>query len=335
MAPDTVCFFAKYTLGVCIFFNICSYIEEWIKHYADQMLKFGWTMTFVDLALFTVLAGFERVYLKKEKLFARKASMRWHIMVAVAMILSRGLANISIDYLNYPTQVIFKSLKLIAVIFGSIVILGKRFIFKEYVAASLMVIAAIMFVLGDAAVVPEFNLTGIALIIGSLAGDSLHSNTQELVIGQMGATMGELLLFTNAWAAALVFLLTVISSEFTPACKYMFHHDVVFPLLFLRVLATFGGALCFLKLLKRFGAVVASMVTTGRKILTVIQSFILFPKPWTNNYLYAGLIFCYGIWLHMKAQDSKKRVQPKMKSDSQTKDTHEQGKPIIYNSNVV
>merc|ERR1712072_36723 len=132
--------------------------------------------------------------------------------------------------------------------------------------------------------------------------------------------MGELLLFTNAWAAAIVFIWTLVSGEFFPACEYMFHHEVVFPLLFLRVLATFGGALCFLKLLKRFGAVVASMVTTGRKILTVIQSFILFPKPWTNNYLYAGILFIYGVYMHMTAQRTKKGRQPKLdaKQESET-----------------
>jgi len=62
-----------------------------------------------------------------EDAFSHNASLPRHGMVAVAMSLSRGLTNVSLQYLNYPTQVIFKSMKLITVMIGSIILLRKSF----------------------------------------------------------------------------------------------------------------------------------------------------------------------------------------------------------------
>lgn len=301
--------FVVYTFGVCFFFNICSYIEEWIKHYARDVLSFGWSMTMVDMVFFTIFAVIERAYKTKGStqagVFDRVVHIKWHVTVASAMIMSRALTNISIGYLNYPTQVIFKSLKLIAVMFGSILLLKKKFIIKEYISAAFMVVAAILFLLGDFSTMPVFNMFGVLIVLLSLVGDALHANSQELVIGTYGASIGELLIYTNAWAFVLCLAISIVVGELGPFFSYLLNHMIVGPLLFLRVLTTFGGALCYLAIMRQDGAVMASMVTTGRKISTVIMSFISFPKAWSNNYLVALLIFVGGVWLQKNAQDDK------------------------------
>lgn len=57
-------------------------------------------------------------------------------------------SNLALSYLNYPTQLIFKSCKLIPVMIGSIIIMQKKYGFLDYVAAIIMCIGLTMFTLG-------------------------------------------------------------------------------------------------------------------------------------------------------------------------------------------
>ena len=70
--------------------------------------------------------------------------IRTYFFLAILTVATMGLSNASVPYLNYPTQVMFKSCKLIPVLIGGILIQGmllvvdflenifkSRFIFKE------------------------------------------------------------------------------------------------------------------------------------------------------------------------------------------------------------
>lgn len=101
-------------------------------------------------------------------------------MVGLCMTLSRGLTNVSLQYLSYPTQVIFKSMKLITVMIGSIFYLKQSFDCLEYLSASALVTSAIFFSLGDVDVAPSMdnNVPGLVIVCISLIADAMHSTTQ-------------------------------------------------------------------------------------------------------------------------------------------------------------
>lgn len=50
--------------------------------------------------------------------------MKTYYLLSLLTIATMGLSNASLGYLNYPTQVIFKSSKLIPVMIGGIIIQG-------------------------------------------------------------------------------------------------------------------------------------------------------------------------------------------------------------------
>lgn len=59
-----------------------------------------------------------------------------------------GFSNASLAYLNYPTQVIFKSAKLIPVLLGAIIIQKKKVGPLDFFAAFCMCVGLIFFTLG-------------------------------------------------------------------------------------------------------------------------------------------------------------------------------------------
>ena len=71
-----------------------------------------------------------------------------------------GFSNASLGHLNYPTQVIFKCCKLIPVLIGSVLIQGKKYRLLDYIAASLMCIGLIFFILADSQISPVFDAVG-------------------------------------------------------------------------------------------------------------------------------------------------------------------------------
>lgn len=63
--------------------------------------------------------------------------------------------------------------------------------------------------------------------------------------------------------------------------------------------------------MQRFGVVLATTVTTVRKVLSVIMSFISFPKPFHTVYIIAGAIFVCGTALNIRAKRSGLHMQSK------------------------
>lgn len=74
--------------------------------------------------------------------------IRVYILLAILTLGTMGFSNSSLGYLNYPTQVIFKSCKLIPVLIGSMLIQGKRYGPLDFIAAILMCIGLTLFTLG-------------------------------------------------------------------------------------------------------------------------------------------------------------------------------------------
>jgi len=57
-------------------------------------------------------------------LLTYRIPMKSYLLLAFLTVSTMGLSNTSLGYLNYPTQVIFKSSKLIPVMLGGIIIQG-------------------------------------------------------------------------------------------------------------------------------------------------------------------------------------------------------------------
>jgi len=91
------------SLGVIFFFQANGWIEEYTFARLPEF-HYGWYLTFFELLMFTIFAIFER-RASSEAILAHNAPLLQHLGIAVAMTAARGLTNVSLQYLNYPTQV--------------------------------------------------------------------------------------------------------------------------------------------------------------------------------------------------------------------------------------
>lgn len=285
--------------GVFVFYLIYGYVQEWI--FRTGMKPFGWYLTLVQFAWYSIFGIFETSF-KKDK--TRKIPLKTYSLLAFLTVATMGLSNTSLSYLNYPTQVIFKCCKLIPVMVGGIIIQGKSYRLLDFLACLSMSIGLILFTLADSTVQLEFNHTGVVLISMALCADAVIGNVQEKAMKAHKSSNTEVVLYSYSIGFVYIFVGLIFSGGLGPAFKFCAQNPFqAYGLSFLFSISGYLGITFVLTLIKAFGALLAVTVTTGRKAVTMVLSFIFFAKPFTIHYVWSGFIVLLGIFLNVYSKN--------------------------------
>ncbi|CAH2242750.1 adenosine 3'-phospho 5'-phosphosulfate transporter 2 [Pararge aegeria] len=229
----------------------------------------------------------------------RKVPIRTYAILAALTLGTMAFSNLALSYLNYPTQLIFKSCKLIPVMIGSIIILGKRYGLLDYVAAVIMCIGLTMFTLADSETSPNFNIIGVLVISLALLCDAIIGNLQEKAMKQFHATNNEVVFYSYLIACFYLLVITCFSGVLTDGFVYCAQNPSTMYLnIFLLSVSGYMGLQAVLTLVRICGATVAVTVTTMRKALSIVISFLLFSKPFVFQYAWSGMLVALAIYLN-------------------------------------
>ena len=248
-----------------------------------------------------------------------KAPKTTLVLGGILIALYTSLGKFAYKYVNYATGTVLKSAKLIPVMFVSVVWLKRRYELIDYVACFLLVAAACEFGLGeqensDKTENPSENYAlGLTLSLITIGIGAFQSNVTDRILRDYGATVGENMLWTNAVGAIFIFFFVVLLEPHA----FMFFWDtpLYFMLLTFRSVSFFFGAWLYTIIVKHFGAVPAVAITTTRKLLTVIGSFVFFAsdKPFTTTYAIALGLFVLAVGCeyvkHYQKHSSQKHSQ--------------------------
>ena len=235
------------------------------------------------------------------KWYATKAPKGTLIAGGILIALYTSLGKFAYKYVNYATGTVLKSAKLIPVMVVSVAWLRRKYEPIDYVACFLLVAAACEFGLGeqensDKTENPSENYAfGVALSLITIGIGAFQSNVTDRILRDYGATVGENMLWTNAVGAVFIFFFVVLLEPH--AFMFFWETPVYFMLLTFRSVSFFVGAWLYTVIVKHFGAVAAVAVTTTRKLLTVIGSFVFFSsdKPFTTTYAIALGLFIAAV----------------------------------------
>lgn len=284
-------FFGYLVNGVC---------EEYV--YNRLNFSYGWYFTFIQGFVYLVL-----IYLQG---FTTKQMVNpWKTYVKLSAVLmgSHGLTKGSLAYLNYPAQIMFKSTKVLPVMVMGAFIPGlrRKYPIHEYISAILLVIGLILFTLADANTSPNFSLIGVAMIVGALVMDSFLGNLQEAIFTMNPETTQMEMLFCST-VVGLPFLMVpmILTGEVFRAWNSCAQHPYVYGVLIFEAMATFVGQVSVLSLIALFGAATTAMITTARKAVTLLLSYLIFTKPLTEQHGSGLLLIAMGIMMKL-VLDSK------------------------------
>lgn len=287
-------FFGYLVNGIC---------EEYV--YNRLQFSYGWYFTFVQ--------GFVYLALIRLQGFTMKHMVNpWRTYVRLSAVLmgSNGLTKGSLAFLNYPAQIMFKSTKVLPVMIMGAFIPGlrRKYPFHEYVSAVMLVIGLILFTLADAQTSPNFSMIGVAMVSSALIMDAFLGNLQEAIFKMNPDTTQMEMLFCST-VVGLPFLAVpmVLTGELTTAWSACSQHLYVYAVLVFEAMATFVGQVSVLSLIALFGAATTAMVTTARKAVTLLLSYLIFTKPMTEQHVTGLLLITMGIVLRLLPEDKEKK----------------------------
>ncbi|XVE92920.1 hypothetical protein REPUB_Repub01dG0145200 [Reevesia pubescens] len=222
----------------------------------------------------------------------------WKTYVKLSAVLmgSHRFTKGSLAFLNYPAQLMFKSTKVLLVMVMGAFILGlrKKYPAHEYLFAILSVLDLILFTLADAQTSLNFSVIGVIMVTGALVMDSFLGNLQEAIFTMNPETTQMEMLFCST-VVSLPFLIPpmLLIGKLFKAWNSCSQHLYVYGVLVFEAMATFIGQVSVLSLIAIFGVATIAMVTTARKVVTLLLSYLIFTKPLTGS---MGLDFCLYLW---------------------------------------
>ncbi|XP_078154488.1 UDP-galactose/UDP-glucose transporter 4-like isoform X1 [Carex rostrata] len=314
-------FFGYLVNGIC---------EEYV--YNRLQFSYGWYFTFVQ--------GFVYIVLLRLQGFTDKQMVNpWKTYVKLSAVLmgSHGLTKGSLAFLNYPAQIMFKSTKVLPVMVMGAFIPGlrRKYPCHEYFSALLLVVGLILFTLADAQTSPNFSLIGVIMVSGALVMDAFLGNLQEAIFTLNPDTTQMEMLFCST-VVGLPFLIPpmVLTGELVKAWNSCLQHPYVYAVLVFEAMATFVGQVSVLSLIALFGAATTAMITTARKAVTLLLSYLIFTKPLTEQHATGLLLISMGIIMKLLPENKHplpRKVQILARIDKQSvhKEVEEVKAPLV------
>ena len=243
---------------------------------------------------FSVTLGsfIERTYVAKET--ERKAPLSAYPLLTLCLLTSSGLSNMSLNYINFPTKVVFRSCKLVPTMIIASIVNKRVFSSLEYVLAFAVCLGMILFAAADWQLTPTFHPIGLVLVSLSVVADSILPNAQESLFN-CGSTRLEVTLFSNFFTLIAMTLSTLLSGDLLGFIGYIMGQRTLYLYMGVYTLISYIAVSFFMQIVKKFGAVTGVLAGTARKAMTLILSFVIFPKEFSWYYVFGASLVLGGL----------------------------------------
>ena len=238
----------------------------------------------------------------------RKAPLSVYPFLTMCLLSSSALSNLSLNYINFPTKVVFRSCKLLPTMVIATVLHPhtQKFNMTEYICATIVCCGLICFGMAEFQTQPTFHPIGIILVSLSVFADAVLPNAQERVFVQYHAPRSEVTFYTNLFTLMIMTMTTLASGDLLNCFYFMYEHSKITIYIFIYTIISYIAISCHMNVVHMYGGVAAVLVATGRKAMTLIVSFLLFPKVYTIYYPIGTLLVLSGLtWASLSKVYSK------------------------------
>ena len=242
-----------------------------------------------------------------------------YLFLGLMIALSAGLANGSLAFVSQPVKVLFKSSKVLPVMFFR-AILGNSGAnsWADYGYAIMLGLGLALFSASDAANTSSrgsdtaHQLIGMAMLLGSVCCDAMAPNLQERLLRKLGQPRPAVVLNTNALSALLTAAVWFPTGEAAAVHEWFGTHRSALHILLLQSVVGYLGVLAYLGCIRHAGSKATVLVTTARKMCTIFLSYSIFSDSgvFTARH-FLGLLMAVG---GMTGSALREAVQ--MKSDA-------------------
>jgi len=175
--------------------------------------------------------------------------------------------------------------------------LNKKYKSRDYLSVLLLSVGIIIFSLGNTSDGFDFQFKGVFLILCALMADAVIGNVQEKVLVQHDASTTEMIYYTKLIGLVYIFIALIVKGELASAFNFCLSRPSTY--LFMMAFSVIGciGEQFVMVIIKRFGALIAVISTSLRKMFSIMLSFLVYPKPFAFAYLVGMVLVFMGIGL--------------------------------------
>jgi solute carrier family 35 (adenosine 3'-phospho 5'-phosphosulfate transporter), member B3 len=209
----TICVF-----GIFVFYFVYGLAQESLfTEWRKEGVACGWLLTFIQYAFYATFTYVQRLA-SGHSGEVRVTPTSAYVVLAAFSVGTVGLSNASCDFLTYPTQVLFKSSKILPVMLMGTIILRKRYRPVEYICV-LMITLGLFFLNSSSKSNHHANgnetdtTLGFILISSALMCDALIGNVQEKVFKQYNPSTSENLIYTKFYGMILAFAVCALEGQ--------------------------------------------------------------------------------------------------------------------------
>ena len=257
-----------------------------------------------------------------------------YAVLSLCLMSSSSLSNIALNYITLPTKVIFRSCKLIPTMVIAVFIHKKTFSAPEWTAAAAVCLGLVLIGfadydteqarrMADAASLESSQevagalggrsgsgrtlaegegslwngsntVAGLVLVSMSVIADAVLPNIQQRLF-QRGESRADVIFISNLLVTVCMFLslgasgdlmgTVLLASTDTVAAGYMVTYGTV----------AYVAVSFHMAVVQNFGGVQGVLVGNSRKAMTIVISFLLFPKPVTVKYVLGAALSLTGL----------------------------------------
>ncbi|OXB70603.1 UNVERIFIED_CONTAM: hypothetical protein H355_010017 [Colinus virginianus] len=316
--------------GIYAFFLLFGYYQEQIYHLQDPVTgrRFSYsfwlvfivcvsnTLVSLSMLLMQYKGNFKQAfdcvdaYVLKELFF-----------ISLTYVGAMLCTNYAMNHINYPTQVLVKSAKMVPIVVGGLLIFRRTYPWYDYLSVVVVTVSLVLFNSAKGGKSSGGHATGssgtgLLLLCVSLLCDGVTGPRQDRLLTRYSQIGPVLMMFlTNAlsivWTASTT---TLIEGKAPYVLLYHEGHALSSVLAF--ALSGSLGQIFIYQSLKAFGSLYTSLFTTLRKATSTVLSVYVFGHSLTSvQWCSMTSIF---VTLMVQSYCSKKR-KSKLKSETITK----------------
>lgn len=293
-------------VGLQFSYLMWGYLQEKImtSTYAEKRFEDSQFLVFMNriLALAMVYG-----YITMVKQPTHKTPLYKYSFSSFSNIMSSWCQYEALKFVSFPTQVICKASKTLAVILMGKLVSKKKYPIYEYVCAGLIFLGVSVFLLwnpqeSEKNYTKETTLSGLFILAGYIVFDSFTSNWQGELYTTYHMSSYQCMLGTNIFSSLFTGVSLLLEGKLLINLFLCLEvPTLAFDVISMSIFSMTGQFFIFY-CIETFGPVVFTIIMACRQVLSIIVSCLMFGHPLTAQSFLGALIVFIAIFLRIYAK---------------------------------
>ncbi|KAF2076220.1 hypothetical protein CYY_002461 [Polysphondylium violaceum] len=237
----------------------------------------------------THLQLFQRLSLKKIKLYS---------LLSLILFFTKLLGNEALRYLNFKTKILFQTSKIIPVMIIGGILFKRTYNKKEYMSIFFMISGLLLFCIGESFSSSLMSPLALFLILAYIFVESFKSILYEKILKDFSSEV-ELSLFTNFFGSVMTLPILFVSKEIKTSILFLIDNKLTLLIFLAFISLGYFANIAYLNLIKITDSFYANMISSFRKFLTILLSFVYFHDSLLFYHAIGILVFFGGLILEI------------------------------------